>query len=118
MKKNIEKESLRNTKYRKVIYTVPNSMQLVLMSLKPREEIGLETHKDASQFIRVESGVGVAEISGEKYRLKSGDAILVPKNHKHNVRNTSYTQDMKLYTVYTPPTHKPDTVQTNKPEND
>lgn len=104
---DIEKLTKSNTYYRKVIHTVPNSMQLVLMSLKPGEEIGEETHPHISQFIRVEKGRGVAYVGRKKYILKNDVAIIIPKGTKHNVINTSKKSDLKLYTIYCPPEHRP-----------
>jgi quercetin dioxygenase-like cupin family protein len=111
---NLEKLTLANNNYRKVINTTPN-MQLVLMSLKPGVEIGSEIHPKTSQFIRVEGGKCVAEFGGKKYSLKDGDSIVIPPNTKHNIWcSKSSKEDAKLYTIYTPPEHKPGTIQIEK----
>jgi len=104
---DIERLTIKNNFYRKVLFTVPGSMQLVVMSLNPGEEIGMETHPRISQFIRVEKGSGLAIVGRKRYILKDGVAILVPKGTRHNVINTSKKKKLKLYTVYSPPEHKP-----------
>ena len=103
----IEKDTLSNTYYRKVISTTKD-MQVVLMSLKPYEEIGLEKHS-GSQFIRVEQGNGSAIISKHRYLLKDGVAIIVPPNHLHNI--IAGYKGLKLYTIYSPPEHKKGTME-------
>ncbi len=102
---NIEQLNLKNENFREVLYTA-NHCQLVLMSLKPLEEIGLETHTDGDQFFRFESGVGKVVIDESEYEVSDGDAIIVPAGSKHNVINVSDTQSLKLYTLYAPPHHK------------
>ena len=104
-KTNIEKDTIKNKNFRKVIYTGRNS-QLVLMSLKPKEEIGLETHPENDQFLRFEGGKGRVEIDGTKYQVKDGDAVVIPAGAKHNVINTSVDEELKIYTIYSPPHHK------------
>ena len=100
---NIESQTKRNSYYRKVVYTTP-TMQLVLMSLRPGEEIGLERHKRTTQFIRVESGRGIAVVSGKQYKLEKDTAIMIPQNKLHNIVNTG-RRALKLYTIYSPPEH-------------
>ncbi len=109
---NIEQESLLNKNFRKVLYTAKNS-QLVVMSLLPKEEIGEEVHQ-LDQFIRVEYGQGKAVLNGREYELASGFAVVVPAGTTHNIINTSETENMKLYTVYSPPNHKDGTIHTTK----
>ena len=109
---NIEQESLLNKNFRKVLYTAKNS-QLVVMSLLPKEEIGEEVHQ-LDQFIRVESGQGKAVLNDKEYELANGFAVVVPAGTKHNIINTSETEEMKLYTVYSPPNHKDGTVHATK----
>lgn len=109
----LEQATLENTNFRKVLYTAPHS-QLVLMCLQPMEEIGLETHADRDQFIRVESGEGKAMIGGEEFSLADGVAIVIPAGSAHNVINTSATELLKLYTVYTPPEHKDGKIHVTK----
>ena len=114
-KTNIEKETLKNKNFRKVIYTAKNS-QLVLMSIKPKGEIGLETHPGNDQFLRFEGGRARVEIDGNKYVVKDGDAVVIPAGAKHNVINTSTTNDLKIYTIYSPPHHKDGTIHKTKAE--
>jgi mannose-6-phosphate isomerase-like protein (cupin superfamily) len=114
-KSNIEKETLKNKNFRKVLYSASHC-QLVLMSLKPKEEIGLETHKENDQFFRFEAGRGRVEIDGNKYTVKDGDAVIIPAGAKHNVINTSSTEDLKMYTIYSPPHHKDQIVRKTKEE--
>ena len=109
---NIENMSLNNNYYRRVIYTT-KTMQLVLMSLHPKEEIGMEVHRHTSQFIRVESGHALAYIGSKRYNLKDGDAILVPANRKHNIINIG-KDCLKLYTIYSPPEHPKDKKEKRK----
>lgn len=104
---NIEKLALENADFRRVLYTARHS-QLVLMSLRPGEEIGAEVH-DLDQFLRVEAGEGVAILDGVEHPISDGSAIIVPAGTRHNITNTSAV-DMKLYTVYSPPEHKDGTV--------
>ena len=98
---NIEKETLENTNFRKVLYTGKHS-QLVLMSLKPLEEIGIEVHTDNDQFFRFEKGEGKVFIDGNEYTVGDGSAIIVPSGAEHNVVNVSETEDLKLYTILRP----------------
>jgi len=112
---NIEKNTLENENYRKVLYTSKHS-QLVLMSLKPKEEIGMEVHPDNDQFFRIEKGTGKCIIDDNEYELCDGVAIVVPAGAKHNVINTSKTEELKLYTVYSPAHHKDGIVRVTKEE--
>jgi mannose-6-phosphate isomerase-like protein (cupin superfamily) len=112
---NIEKETLENNNYRKALYTGKYS-QFVLMNLKPLEEIGFETHPENDQFFRIEKGSGKCIIDGHEYALKDGMAIIVPAGAKHNVINTSATDDLKLYTIYSPAHHKDGIVRATKEE--
>jgi mannose-6-phosphate isomerase-like protein (cupin superfamily) len=111
---NIEKETLANNNFRKVLYTSKHS-QLVLMSLLPGEEIGMEVHKDNDQFFRFESGTGKVIIDGNEYDVKDGDAIIVPSGAKHNVINTG-DKELKIYTIYSPAHHKDKIIRTTKAE--
>ena len=112
---NIEKETLENNNFRKVLYTSKNS-QLVLMSLKPREEIGMEVHEENDQFFRFEKGQGKVIIDGNEYEVRDGSAIVVPQGAQHNVINTSETEDLKLYTIYSPPHHQDQIIRATKKE--
>ncbi|MDD2656202.1 MAG: cupin domain-containing protein [Patescibacteria group bacterium] len=110
---NIEKETLENTDYRRVLYTAKNS-QLVLMNLQPGGEIGMEVHH-LDQFIRIEQGTGKAILDGVEHELQADFAVVVPAGAKHNIINTGDTE-MKLYTVYSPPEHKDGLVEHTKAE--
>lgn len=106
---NIEKLTLKNNNFRKVLFT-GKYCQLVVMSLKPGEEIGMEVHPSVDQFFRVDSGTGKVLMGTVEKRLKDGFAIVVPAGTKHNIINTSKTEDLKLYTLYSPPNHPKGTV--------
>ena len=110
---NIEELTLENEYFRKVIYTSQHQ-QLVVMSLNPNEEIGLEVHEITDQFLRIEKGEGKVIMNGEEKSVKEGDAIIVPAGTQHNVVNVSSTQKLKLYTVYSPPHHKDGTIHKTK----
>lgn len=112
---NIEKDTLENNNFRKVAYTAKH-LQLVLMSLKPNEEIGMEVHYDNDQFLRFEKGEGKCIIDGNEYIVSDGFAIVVPSGAKHNVINTSSVEDLKLYTIYGPPHHKDQITEETKAE--
>ncbi len=111
---NIEKLTLENDNFRKVIYTAKFS-QLVLMSLKPKEEIGEEIH-DGDQFFRFEKGMGEAVLDGKSQKVSDGDAVIVPAGTKHNIINTSASEPLKLYTIYSPPHHRDGVVHATKQE--
>jgi len=102
---NIEKETLANNSFRKVLYTAKHS-QLVLMSLKPGEDIGQEVHPDNDQFFRVDKGQGQCVIDEHQYEISDGSAVIVPAGAEHNIINTSETESLKLYTIYMPPHHQ------------
>jgi mannose-6-phosphate isomerase-like protein (cupin superfamily) len=112
---NIEKETIENENFRKVLYTGKNS-QLVLMSLAPNEEIGMEIHAENDQFFRFEKGQGKVLIDGNEYQVSDGSAIIVPAGAEHNVINVSETESLKLYTIYSPAHHKDGIVRTTKAE--
>ncbi len=114
---NIEKDTLENEYFRKVIYTAPN-LQLVLMTLQPGEEIGMETHDHGDQFFRVEGGEGEAILDGETHRLADGDIVVIPAGVEHNIVNTSSSKALRVYTIYTPPEHPDGTVNKTKAEAD
>jgi len=111
----IEKETIANTNFRKVLYSGEHS-QLVLMTLKVGEEIGLEVHADTDQFFRFESGTGKVVINAIEYEVADGDAVVVPAGAEHNVINTSETESLCLYTIYSPAHHKDGIVHTTKAE--
>ncbi|MCX6715579.1 MAG: cupin domain-containing protein [Candidatus Taylorbacteria bacterium] len=113
---NIEKLSLENNNFRKVLYTDKNS-QLVLMSLLPKEEIGEEVH-DVDQFLRVEKGTGVAILNGVSRDIADGSVIVVPVGTKHNIINGSDSDPMKLYTLYMPPHHRDGVIHKTKAEGE
>ncbi len=110
---NIEKDTLENNNFRKVLYTSKHS-QLVLMSLVPNEEIGMEVHPDNDQFFRFESGRGKVIIDGNEYMVENGAAAVVPAGANHNVINVSSTEELKLYTIYSPAHHKDGVVRATK----
>jgi len=112
---NIEEKTLKNDYFREVLYTGQHS-QLVVMSLNPNEEIGMEVHEIVDQFLRIESGEGKAILNGEEYVISDGFAIVVPAGTKHNIINTSSTKKLKLYTVYSPAHHKDKTIHKTKQE--
>jgi len=112
---NIEKDTLENSNFRKVLYTGKHS-QLVLMSLKPKEEIGMEVHEENDQFFRFEKGQGKCIIDGNEYDLGDGMAIVVPAGSQHNIINVSDTEELKLYTIYSPAHHKDGIVRATKEE--
>jgi mannose-6-phosphate isomerase-like protein (cupin superfamily) len=101
---NIEQETEKNNNYRKVVYTTEQT-QLVLMSIPKGDDIDREIHKNVTQFIRVEKGSGVAYLNNKQYRLKEGDAIIIPAGVEHYIKNTS-NKPLKLYSLYSPAQHK------------
>jgi len=112
---NIEKDTLANKNFRKVLYSGAHS-QLVLMSLKPNEEIGMEVHHDNDQFFRFEKGEGKVIIDGNEYIVGDGTAVVVPAGAQHNVINMSGSNELKLYTIYSPAHHKDGIVRVTKKE--
>ncbi|MFH1534307.1 MAG: cupin domain-containing protein [Nitrospirota bacterium] len=112
---NIEKLTLENDKFRQVLYTGKNC-QLVLMSLEPNEDIGMEVHDENDQFFRFESGAGKVIIDGNEYNVEDGSAIIVPAGAEHNIVNTSSSEALKMYTIYSPPHHKDGIVRVTKKE--
>lgn len=110
---NIEAETLHNKNFRKVLYTAKHC-QLVLMSLKPNEEIGEEVHTENDQFFRFEKGFGKCIIDGQTYEVKDGDAVIVPAGAKHNIINSDAISDLKIYTIYSPAHHKDGIVRLTK----
>lgn len=112
-KSNIEKDTLENINFRKVVYTGKH-LQLVLMNLKVGEDIGEEMHINTDQFFRFESGSGKCIIDGTEYLVKNGDVIVVPAGAKHNIINIDTQSELKMYTIYSPPKHKYDTIRSTK----
>jgi len=112
---NIEKSTLENDNFRKVLYTGKYS-QLVLMSLAPNEEIGMEVHEENDQFFRFEKGSGKVVIDGNEYEVQDGSAIVVPAGAEHNVVNASSDEPLKLYTIYSPAHHQDGVVRKTKEE--
>ncbi len=111
-KADIETLTAENTAFRQVLYTGPH-LQLVLMALKPGEDIGMETHKTHDQFFRIEKGHGEIVIDGTKRKVKGGDAIIVPAGALHNLINTG-DKPLRLYTLYGPPNHVDGLVEKRK----
>lgn len=114
---NIEQATLANPNFRTVLYTAPHS-QLVLMTIAPGGEIGTEHHEGHDQFIRVEAGEGIAILDGERHTLSDGTAVVIPSGTEHNVVNTSPTEPLRLYTIYSPPEHPDGTVHRTKADAD
>ncbi len=112
---NIEKDTLANKNFRKVLYSGAHS-QLVLMSVQPGEELGMEVHPDNDQFFRFDKGEGKVIIDGNEYKVGDGFAVVVPAGAQHNVINTSAKEDLKLYTIYSPAHHKDGIVRATKKE--
>jgi mannose-6-phosphate isomerase-like protein (cupin superfamily) len=111
----IASQTTSNAHFRHVVYTGEH-MQLVLMTLQPGEEIGAEAHEGHDQFFRFEAGVGCVDIADTTYEVSAGDAVIVPSGAMHNVRNTSASEPLQLYTLYTPPEHRHDVVHLTKLE--
>ena len=111
---NIEKLTLDNNAYRKVLFTTI-TQQLVIMSLLPNQEIGSEVHNYTTQFIRIESGNCIAVIDDKEIKLSDNDVIVISPGSKHNIINSSSDKPLKLYTIYSPPEHEPNTFQQTKP---
>ena len=111
---NIETAAKENSNFRKVLYTAKNS-QLVVMSLKPQEEIGEETHT-LDQFIRIEQGEGKAILDDQEHKIEDGSAVVIPAGAKHNIVNLSQEKEMKLYTIYSPPNHRDGVIHKTKEE--
>lgn len=113
LKNNLEDLVMENKNYRKVLYTAEN-IQLIMMSLPAKTDIGLETHEDTDQFFKFESGTGQVIIDDAEYVVNGGDGVIVPAGCEHNIINTSEDEDLKLYTIYSPPHHKDKLVDRNK----
>jgi mannose-6-phosphate isomerase-like protein (cupin superfamily) len=114
---NIEKDTLENEYYRKVLFT-GKKMQLVVMSLKPGEDIPLEVHDDIDQFIRIEEGEALIKVGEEEFNLKDDDVVIIPAGNEHYVKNTSADKDLKVYTIYATPEHAPEAIHKTKAEAD
>ncbi len=112
---NIENETLKNENFRRVLYTAQHS-QLVLMTLKPKEEIGAEVHETSDQFFRFEKGQGKVVIDGNEYDVSDGFAVIVPAGARHNIINISETESLKLYTIYSPAHHRDTVLHSTKAE--
>lgn len=110
---DIESKTFKNEYFRQVLFTAKN-MQLVVMSLKPGEDIGVEIHETVDQFFRIEDGEGQIVMSSGATPFKSGDAFIVTQGTEHNVINTSNTKALKLYTIYTPPNHRDGVIHATK----
>jgi len=114
---NIEIQTLQNNYFRKVLFTGQNE-QLVVMSLKPGENIGMEIHPTVDQFIRIEQGTGKVVLDGDETAVEKEFAIVITAGTEHDLINTSETEDLKLYTVYGPPNHPEGTIHKTKAEAD
>lgn len=109
---NIEKLTVENDNYRKVLYTGKN-IQLVLMTLQAGEEIGAEVHEEHDQFFRIEEGKGQVVIDDTTYEVEDDFAVIVPAGARHNVINTG-SEPLRLYTLYAPPEHRDGVLQPTK----
>lgn len=114
---NIENATISNSNFRQVLYT-GRYCQVVVMSLKPGEEIGLEVHRQVDQFFRIESGQAKFIVNSSEYQLQAEDAAVVPAGAQHNIINSSPDQDLKLYTIYSPPNHPSGTTHATKADAD
>lgn len=110
---DIEKKTLQNENFREVLYTAQHC-QLVVMSLNPKEDIGMEIHEIVDQFIRIEEGEGKAILNGKEHTLMDGSVVIVPAGTKHNIINTSSAKKLKIYTIYSPAHHKDKTIHKTK----
>ena len=114
---DIERKTLENPYFREVLFTAPH-LQLVVLTLQPGEDIGQETHDDGDQFFRVEAGEGEALLDGERHPLRDGSIVVIPAGVEHNISNTSASEPLRVYTIYTPPEHPDGTVHRTKAEAD
>lgn len=112
---NLENESVENNNFRKVLHTSDHS-QLVLMSIEPKDDIGMEVHESVDQFIRIEKGNGKAVMDGKEYMLFDGSAVVISAGTQHNIINLSPTDKLKLYTLYSPANHPDGTIHQTKKE--
>lgn len=112
---NIEEKTAKNEYFREVLFTSQHS-QLVVMTLQPNEDIGVEIHEIVDQFIRIEEGEGKAILNGEEHMVAGGYAIVIPAGTEHNIINTSSEKKLRLYTIYSPAHHKDKTVHKTKKE--
>lgn len=114
---NIEQATTKNENFRKVLFTGAHE-QLVVMTLQPGEELGLEIHEDTDQFLRVEQGEGKIVLDGKERPFEEDDAAVIPAGTRHNIINTSDDEPLKLYTIYAPPTHAEGTIHESKADAD
>jgi len=114
---NIEKETLKNENFRKVLNTTDRS-QLVVMSLEVGNDIGMEVHNNHDQFIRIEQGEALVVMNGVETKVEDDFAVVIPAGVEHNIINISETEKLKLYTIYTPPEHEAGTIHKDKAEAD
>ena len=114
---NIEEDTIANEDFRRVVFTGPNT-QLVLMTVRPGEDIGLETHDGHDQFLRIEAGHGYVQLDGKRTDIEDGSAVVIPAGVEHNVVNTSDDESLRLYTLYSPPEHPDGTVHHTTREAD
>lgn len=110
---NLEQLTLDNQNFREVLFTL-NGLQLVVMSLQPGEDIGAEIHDENDQFFRFESGKGKVIVDDMVYEVEDGSTVIIPKGANHNIINTSETEALKLYTIYTPAHHKDKVIHATK----
>jgi mannose-6-phosphate isomerase-like protein (cupin superfamily) len=113
---NVEKNTIDNNNYRKVVYT--GKMQFVYMSIEPLDNIHEEIHEEHDQFLRIEQGEGEAILNDKIYKLYDGIGLIIPAGTKHKIINTSKDLALKLYTIYSPPEHKPNTIHKTNPDRE
>ena len=113
---NVNSNTLNNESYRNVVFTSKN-MQFVYMSIDPLDTIKMEIHENTDQFIRIEHGIGIAIINDIKYDLYDDIGLIIPAGSQHMIINTSNIDKLKLYTIYTPPEHKPNTLEIKNPDS-
>ena len=111
---NIEKDTIENTDFRRVLYS--GKLQLVLMSLEPKEDIGQEVHDDVDQFFRFEAGEGKIVTENDEMTVADGDVVVIPAGTVHNIINTSATERLSMYTIYSPANHPHGTIAHTKEE--
>lgn len=112
-KSNIKKDALNNTKFRKVLYTGEH-LQIAILSLKPGEDIGIQSHKIVDQVFRIEGGRGLCISDGMEYKIENGDALVVLAGSEHNILNTDITEELKFCIIYVPPKHKDGVISDTK----
>lgn len=109
----LEHDTIRNGHFRKVVFTGKH-LQVVLMALKPGQDIGLETHEDTDQFFRIDQGSAIVVLGSATHYAMDGYGVVVPAGTPHNVINNSKTDELKLYTIYSQPEHEAGEIEHEK----